>query len=82
MKIKVKAFGRYKDILGRSEMELDMASGNTIWHVIDYLVKRYPKLEKEKKFILISLNNTYTTSEAKIKSGDVITFSPPIVGGG
>lgn len=81
MKIKVKLFGRYQDIAGKREFELDI-KGNTIWDVIDYLIKQYPKIEKDKKFIMVSKNNTYTNFEEKIAEGDEITISPPVVAGG
>ena len=82
MKITVKVFGQYKEIIGSKKIELEVNQGDTIWHVVDCLVKKYPQLEKEKKFFLVSRNNTYTTLEARIKNGDEITLSPPIVGGG
>ena len=82
MKITVKLFGRYKKITGKNKLELNIGQGNTIWDVINIIVKKYPQLEKEKKFIMVSHNNTYTTVEATIKNGDEITLSPPIVGGG
>lgn len=82
MKIKVKLIGRYKDITGKTELELKIEKGDTIWHVVDVFVKQYPKIEKDKKFIMVSKNNTYTTLDAKIKNGDEITLSPPVVSGG
>ncbi len=82
MKIKVKLIGRYKDITGKTELELKIEKGDTIWHVVDVFVKKYPKLEKDKKFIMVSKNNIYTTIDAKIKNDDEITLSPPVVSGG
>ena len=82
MKITVKLFGRYKEIIGKNTIKLDINQGTTIWHVIDDLVEKYPQLEKEKKFILVSHNQRYATLEATIKDGDEITISPPIVSGG
>ncbi len=82
MKIKVKLIGRYKDITGKTELELKIEKGDTIWHVVDVFIKQYPKIEKDKKFIMVSKNNTYTTPDAKIENGDEITFSPPVVSGG
>ena len=82
MKIKVKLIGRYKDITGKTELELKIEKGDTIWHVVHVFVKQYPKIEKDKKFIMVSKNNIYTTLDAKIKDGDKITLSPPVVSGG
>jgi len=81
MKIKVKLIGRYKDITGKKEIVLE-TGGDAIWHVVDVFVKQYPKIEKDKKFIMVSKNNIYTTIDAKIKNGDEITLSPPVVSGG
>lgn len=82
MLVKVKLIGRYKDITGKQELELEIFNGDTIWHVVDILIKQYPKIEKDKKFIMVSKNNIYTTIDAKIMDGDEITLSPPVVSGG
>jgi len=82
MKIKVKLVGRYREITGKKELELEIKNGNTIWHVVDIFVKQYPVIEKDKKFLMVSKNNVYTTKDVKISDGDEITISPPIVAGG
>ena len=82
MLVKVKLIGRYKDITGKQELELEVINGDTIWHVVGVLIKQYPKIEKDKKFIMVSKNNIYTTIDAKIMDGDEITLSPPVVSGG
>ncbi len=82
MLVKVKLIARYKDITGKQELELEILNGDTIWHVVDVLIKQYPKIEKDKKFIMVSKNNIYTTIDAKIMDGDEITLSPPVVSGG
>ena len=81
MKIKVRLFGRYRDITGKKEFEL-VVNGDTIWHVVDAFVKQHPAIEKDKKFIMVSKNNTYTTFDEKIAEGDTVTISPPVVSGG
>jgi len=82
MLVKVKLIGRYKNITGKQELELEILNGDTIWHVVDVFIKQYPKIEKDKKFIMVSKNNVYTTIDAKIMDGDEITLSPPVVSGG
>ena len=82
MLVKVKLIGRYKDIAGKQELELEILNGDTIWHVVDVLIRQYPIIEKDKKFIMVSKNNVYTTIDAKIMDGDEITLSPPVVSGG
>lgn len=82
MRIIVKLFGRYIDKSGKKEIELELKDGDTIWDVISVLIKKNPILKKDKDFVMVSRNNIYATLETKIKNGDVITISPPIVGGG
>ena len=82
MNVKVKLLGRYKEITGKTDIELNIKNGDTIWHVVDVFVKQYPEIEKDKKFIMVSKNNIYTTIDAKIMDGDEITLSPPVVSGG
>jgi MoaD family protein len=81
MKVNVKLYGRYSDIVGRKELEL-IVNGNTIWDVVDTFSKKYPKIAKDKKFIMVLKNNTYTSFDEKIEEGDNITISPPVVSGG
>jgi molybdopterin converting factor small subunit len=81
MKIKVRLFGRYKDVIGKKELEF-IVNGNKIWHVINVLAKQHLAIEKDKKFIMVSKNNIYTTLDDTITEGDVITISPPVVSGG
>jgi MoaD family protein len=82
MKVTIKLFGRYSEITGKKEFELDINNGDTIWDVITVLIKKNPLLVKDQNFIMVSRNNVYATFETKIKNGDLITISPPIVGGG
>ena len=81
MKIQVRLYGRYSEITGKKELEL-IVKGNTIWDVIDVFAKKYPEIEKDKKFIMVLKNNIYTSFEDKIEEGDTITISPPVVSGG
>jgi MoaD family protein len=81
MKIKIRLFGRYSEITGKKELDL-LVKGDTIWDVVDVFAKKYPEIEKDRRFIMVLKNNTYTSFEDKIKEGDIITISPPVVSGG
>jgi len=82
MNITVKLIGRYKEITGKTKLTLKIEKADTIWVVVDELIKQYPAIEKDKKFIMVSKNDIYTTIDAKIMDGDEITLSPPVVSGG
>ena len=82
MKVLVRLIGRYKTITGKDEFEIEIRSGNTIWHVVDAFIEKYPEITKDKKFIIVSLNNILTNLDAQIKDGDAVTIAPPVVSGG
>jgi molybdopterin converting factor small subunit len=82
MDIKIRLIGRYKDIAGKSELDLHIENGDSIRDIVDVFIKQYPQIKKDKQFIMVSKNNTFTTIDAKIKDGDEITLSPPVVSGG
>ena len=82
MNITVKLIGRYKEITGQTKLTLKIEKGDTIWDIVDEFIKQYPSIEKDKKFIMVSKNNIYTTIDATIVDGDEITLSPPVVSGG
>jgi molybdopterin converting factor small subunit len=82
MKITVRVFGRYKDITGKEQVQLEILEGNTLWHVVDAFVQRYPAAKKDKKFMMVSKNKMYVSYDTMITKGDDITLSPPVVSGG
>jgi molybdopterin converting factor small subunit len=82
MKIQVKLLGRYKEITEKEILDLSIKKDDTIRDVIDCFVSMYPEIEIDKKFILVSKNNVYTTKDEKVTDGDKITLSPPVVSGG
>jgi MoaD family protein len=82
MNVKVKIIGRYQNITGKKELNLEIKNGDTVWHVIDTLVKKYSEMEKDKKFLMVSKNDVFTNHDSKINEGDEITIFPPVVSGG
>jgi MoaD family protein len=82
MKIRVRIFGRYKDIAGKDQITLDISAGNTLRDVVDTFVKQYPATEKDKNRMMMSKNKMYASFDTTINEGDEITLSPPVVSGG
>jgi molybdopterin converting factor small subunit len=82
MIIKVKLIGRYKTITGQDFLQFDVKAGTTIRQVVDAFVKQYPLVEKDRKFMMVSKNNTLTSVDTPIEEGNEITLCPPVVSGG
>lgn len=82
MKIIVRVFGRYKDITGKEQIQLDITDGNTLQDVINSFVKQYPDVQKDKDRILVTKNKIFATFDTTISKDDEISLSPPVVSGG
>lgn len=92
MKITVRAFADYREIIGK-EMELVLPEGKTIGELLAGLGDRYPKLRREmftpagelKEFINIFINGRniafLNDMATPLSDGDIIALFPPVAGG-
>lgn len=92
MKIKIKFLKPFSDIIGKKEFELDF-KGNTLDELLQLLVDRYPKLDKEffkntnelTDFICIFVNDKPISAlrgtKTELKNGDELLFFIPVSGG-
>jgi MoaD family protein len=79
MKVVVKFFARYWEIVGEKQKEVEVEEGMRIKDIIDLLIKEYPELKKAK--LIVSLNHKYASSNAKLKENDEVAVFPPVSGG-
>ena len=82
MKIMVKVFGRYKDITGKETIQLDITDGNTLQDIINAFIKKYPNIQKDKDWIMVTKNKMFASFNTTVTQDDEITLSPPVVSGG
>jgi molybdopterin converting factor subunit 1 len=79
VKVKVKAFGISRDIMGEREVELEMA-GDTVAHLRQALGKNYPSLMRLTS-LLIAVNQQYAKDTTPLHERDEIALIPPVSGG-
>ncbi len=82
MRVTVKVFGRYKDIAGKETIQLDIKDGHTLQDIINAFVIQYPIVEKDKRWMMVTKNKIFASSETEVTKEDEITLSPPVVSGG
>ncbi len=80
MRIRVKFFASYKEVVGKYEEELELAPGSTFGDVINKIVSKYPEIELDKEAILV-LNQKIVNGNPEVEDGDVIAIFPPLGGG-
>lgn len=81
MKIKVKFFASYKEVLGKEEIELELEENSNISHLLDILRNDYPKLGNLMETLVVSVNLEYAEYDRKLKEGDEVALLPPVSGG-
>ena len=81
--LKIILFASLRDLVGRSEVELDLTDeGTTVREVFNRLEVQFPELKRYEPILLIAVNQEYTGWEQSVRAGDEIAFFPPVSGGG
>lgn len=81
MKVRVKYFALYRDLLGKADEEFQLDKNATIEDLLNRLMSLHPHLKDARAYMLISLNGEFVDKGARLKDGDVIAFFPPVSGG-
>jgi molybdopterin synthase sulfur carrier subunit len=82
--MKLKYFAWIKEITNTHFEEINDESIKDINSLINFIIKKYPKLNKyfkKEKIIRIAINLEYISSNRKIFPNDEIAFFPPVSGG-
>ena len=79
MRIKVKLFAAFREIVGAKEEELK--DGTTVQMLLDDYVRRFPQMDRYREHIILSVNKEYGPPAKVLKEGDEVSFLPPVSGG-
>ena len=78
--MKVILFGIVKDIIGESELQINLEKDITISELQTILFNKYPKLKDINKFAF-AINENYANKSDFIKNLDTVAIIPPVSGG-
>ena len=81
MKVRVQFFSRLRDLIGASEMELEVPEGATATDLLHELYSKTPALRDWDKSILVASGVEFVGRDYAIKNGDQISVMPPVQGG-
>ncbi len=81
MKITVRLFAVHRDIVGASELTLDLPEGTTMGQLWQQLGTQYPSLIPSTRSILYARNQEYADPAVVLEDGDEAAFIPPVSGG-
>ena len=81
MKVKVKLFAVFRDIVGAKEEDRDIKDGTTVQSLLEEYIERFPQMAKFRDHIILSVNKEYGPPGKTLKDGDEVSFLPPVSGG-
>jgi len=81
MKIKVKLYASFREIVGAKEQDVDVDDDTTVQMLLDDYIKRFPQIGRFREHVILSVNKEYGHPNRKLKDGDEVSFLPPVSGG-
>lgn len=81
MKVKVKFFALYREIVGTTETEIDLAPSATALDVWNGFAEAHPRLAPNLAHTRFAVNGEYAGGDRVLAEGDEVVFIPPVSGG-
>jgi molybdopterin converting factor subunit 1 len=81
MRVRTLFFAAYRDLLGVSQLDVDVAEGSTVSQLVAELRGRGGRFESLPRQPAIAVNRTYSRHDAPLFPGDEVAFIPPVAGG-
>ena len=74
-------FAAYRDLLGTSELSVDVADGSTVGDLISSLRQRGHPWDVLPPEPAVAVNRSYAALSEPLSAGDEVAFIPPLAGG-
>lgn len=81
MRVRTLFFASYRDLLGVSQLEVELSDGATVSELVRALRGRGGRFEQLPPEPAVAVNRTYTRHDAPLGAGDEVAFIPPVAGG-
>lgn len=81
MEISVRLFALHRDVVGASELRLDVAPGTTAGGLWEQITRDYPRLAGATRSLMYAVNQEYAEPSTELRAGDEVAFIPPVSGG-
>lgn len=74
-------FGPVRDVVGSSEIMLELNDPFTGAAAFAALTDRFPALDAWKSSVRLAVNRAYASFDRTLEAGDEVSFIPPVSGG-
>ena len=79
--VRVLFFGILKDIVGRSEENIEVSANTTLASLFERYSSSYETLRDKRSSILFARNREFSTPDTILSDNDEVAFLPPVSGG-
>ena len=80
MKVQILFFGITTDLLGFSNLELEVTEASTVLNLKSLLKEKYPQLKNMASYA-IAVNESYAVNDLVLNENDIVAIIPPVSGG-
>ncbi|MEP7118728.1 MAG: molybdopterin converting factor subunit 1 [Acidobacteriota bacterium] len=81
MRVTVKLFARLRELVGTSDLALEVPDGATVGDVWQTLVGAHPAAAVYERSMSCAVNLDYARMTTPVTAGDDVAFLPPVSGG-
>lgn len=81
VRVKVLFFGMLKEIVGRSEDDIEVGEPANLGSLFDRYAREFPRMAAMASSIVLARNRQFSDRTAALTDGDEIAFLPPVSGG-
>jgi molybdopterin converting factor small subunit len=79
--VHIQFFSRLRDLVGASEMDLELPATSRASDLLDTLYSRMPTLRAWDRTILVAAGLEFVDRDYALQPGDQISIMPPLQGG-
>ncbi|MDT7832697.1 molybdopterin converting factor subunit 1 [Flavobacteriaceae bacterium S356] len=80
MKLDILLFGITTDLVGTSNLEIEVPASSSVAHFKNEMTTKFPQLTNIQTYA-IAVNESYATDETLLQENDVVAIIPPVSGG-
>jgi sulfur-carrier protein len=81
MKISIKLFAVYQEVIGAPEIMQELPIGTCAGDVLQGLIDRYPQLAQWQSVTRLGVNLDFVEADRTLQDGDELVLIPPVSGG-
>jgi len=81
MKVRLLFFAVLRDIVGKSEADVEVPDGTRALDLWQRLRSQYAPLAAYAQPPMTAVNESYASPDAPLRDGDEVAFIPPVAGG-